>query len=200
MGEAQVALNTGSALPVEYREIIESNVAECERLSGIVDNLLFVARVDAARESIERKKFDGGAAVEKIAAFYRTLAEDRNVGIHCSGEGEIYADPVLFERAVSNLVDNALRFTPDGGEIKISIMIRDAHSEITVSDNGCGIAAEHLPRVFDRFYRADPSRSSGGAGLGLALVKSIVDLHGGTVKVESEVGHGTIVTIIFPKA
>ena len=78
-------------------------------------------------------------------------------------------------------------------------MARDAHSEITVSDNGCGIAPEHLPRVFDRFYRADSSRSSGGAGLGLALVKSIVDLHGGLARIESEVGHGTIVTIIFPR-
>ncbi len=136
MGEGQVAL-TRERTPSEYREVIESTVAECERLSGIVDNLLFVARVDAARESIERKKFDGRAAVEKIAAFYRTLAEDRHVAIHCSGEGEIYADPVLFERAVSNLVDNALRFTPDGGEIKISVMVRDAHSEIAVSDNGC---------------------------------------------------------------
>ena len=197
MGEGQVAL-TRERTPSEYREVIESNVAECERLSGIVDNLLFVARVDAARESIERKKFDGGAAVEKIAAFYRTLAEDRHVAIHCSGEGEIYADPVLFERAVSNLVDNALRFTPDGGEIKISITLRDAHSEIAVSDNGCGIAPEHLPRVFDRFYRVDSSRSSDGAGLGLALVKSIVDLHGGSVRIDSEVGHGTIVVLIFP--
>jgi two-component system heavy metal sensor histidine kinase CusS len=197
MGEGQVAL-TRQRTPSEYREVIESNVAECERLSGIVDNLLFVARVDAARESIERKKFDGSAAVEKIAAFYRTLAEDRHVAIHCSGEGEIYADPVLFERAVSNLVDNALRFTPDGGEIKISITLRDAHSEIAVSDNGCGIAPEHLPRVFDRFYRVDSSRSSDGAGLGLALVKSIVDLHRGSVRINSEVGHGTIVVIIFP--
>jgi two-component system heavy metal sensor histidine kinase CusS len=154
--------------------------------------------VDAARESIERKKFDGGAAVEKIAAFYRTLAEDRDVAIHCSGEGEIYADPVLFERAMSNLVDNALRFTPDGGEIKISIRIRDAHSEIAVSDNGCGIAPEHLPRVFDRFYRADPSRSSGGAGLGLALLKSIVELHGGSARIQSEVSRGTTVTLAFP--
>jgi len=197
MGEGQVAL-TRERTPREYREVIESNVAECERLSGIVDNLLFVARVDAARESIERKKFDGGAAVEKIATFYRMLAEERHVAIHCSGEGEIYADPVLFERAISNLVDNALRFTCDGGEIKISIMARDAHSEIAVSDNGCGIAQEHLPRVFDRFYRVDSSRSSGGAGLGLALVKSIVDLHGGLARVESEVGRGTTVTLTFP--
>jgi two-component system heavy metal sensor histidine kinase CusS len=138
--------------------------------------------------------------VEKIATFYRTLAEDRNVAIHCSGEGEIYADPVLFQRAVSNLVDNALRFTPEGGTIQISIRVKTAHCEVTVSDDGCGITPEHLPRVFDRFYRADSSRSSDGAGLGLALVKSIVDLHGGTARIESEVGHGTVVTTIFPKA
>ena len=197
MGEGQVAL-TRQRTPSEYREVIESTIAECERLSGIVDNLLFVARADAAREPIERKLFDGRAAVEKIAAFYRTIAEDRHVAINCNGQGEIYGDPVLFERALSNLVDNALRFTRDGGEIEISITIRDAHSEVTVSDNGCGIAAEHLPRVFDRFYRADSSRSSDGAGLGLALVKSIVDLHGGSARIESEVNRGTTVVLTFP--
>jgi two-component system heavy metal sensor histidine kinase CusS len=197
MGEGQVAL-TRERTPSEYREVIESSVAECERLSGIVDNLLFVARVDAARESIERKLFDARAAVEKIATFYRTLAEDRNVAIHCSGEGEIYADPVLFQRAVSNLVDNALRFTPEGGTIQISITVKAAHSEVKVSDNGCGITPEHLPRVFDRFYRADSSLSSDGTGLGLALVKSIVDLHGGTARIESEVNRGTKVILVFP--
>jgi two-component system heavy metal sensor histidine kinase CusS len=197
LGEAQVTL-TRERSPEEYREVIESTIAECERLSGIVDNLLFVARVDAARESIERKEFDGRAAVEKIAAFYRTIAEDRHIAINCTGEGEIYGDPVLFGRAVSNLVDNALRFTPDGGTIQISITVKAAHSEVTVSDNGCGIAPEHLPRVFDRFYRVDSSRSSDGAGLGLALVKSIVDLHGGSAKIESEANRGTTGTVTFP--
>jgi two-component system heavy metal sensor histidine kinase CusS len=197
MGEGQVAL-TRERTPDEYREVIESTIAECERLSGIVDNLLFVARVDAASEPIERKLFDGRAALEKIAAFYQTVAEDRHIAIHCIGEGEICADPVLFGRAASNLVDNALRFTPEGGEIKISIAIRDTLSEVAVSDSGCGIAPEHLPRVFDRFYRADSSRSTAGAGLGLALVKSIADLHGGSAKIESEVGRGTTVTLTFP--
>jgi len=198
MGEAQVAL-TRERTPSEYREVIESTIAECERLSGIVDNLLFVARVDAARESIERKLIDARAAVEKIATFYQTLAEDRNVAIHCSGEGEIYVDPALFERALGNLMDNALRFTPEGGTIQISITVKAAHSEVTVSDNGYGITPEHLPRVFDRFYRVDSSRSSDGAGLGLALVKSIIDLHGGSAKIESEVNRGTTVTLTFPK-
>ena len=198
LGEAQVAL-TRDRTSDEYRDVIESTVVECERLSGIVDNLLFVARADGAREPIERKQFDARAALEKIATFYRTLAEDRHVAVNCTGEGEIYGDPVLFDRAVSNLVDNALRFTPDGGAIQLSIAESAAHSEVTVGDSGCGIPSEHLPRVFDRFYRGDSSRSSAGAGLGLALVKSIVDLHGGSAKIESAVNCGTTVVLTFLK-
>jgi two-component system heavy metal sensor histidine kinase CusS len=197
LGEAQVTL-TRARTPDEYREVIESIVAECERLSGIVDNLLFLARAEAADQQIQRTRFDGRAALEKIAAYYQTIAEDRDVTIACTGQGKIQADPVLFSRAVSNLVDNSLRFTPDGGAIRISVAERNEHSEISVSDTGSGIAAEHLPRVFDRFYRADSSRSSHGAGLGLALVKSIVDLHGGSARMQSELGRGTTVTLIFP--
>jgi len=197
MGEAQVAL-TRDRTAADYRETIESTVAECERLSRIVDNLLFVARVDAAREPIARKWFDARAAVEKITAFYQVIADDHSVTINCSGDGQIYADPDLFERAVGNLLDNALRFTPEHGSIHIGLSKPKADFEVAVSDSGCGIAAEHLPRVFDRFYRAESSRGSDGAGLGLALVKSIVDLHGGSAKIDSEVGRGTTVKLTFP--
>src|SRR6266536_3884376 len=197
IGEAQVAL-TRDRTGAEYRETIESTVGECERLSRIVDNLLFVARVDAAREPIARKRFDGRTASEKIAAFYQTIAEERHITISCSGEGQIYADPDLFERAVGNLLDNALRFTPENGSIQIALSEHEANFEVAVSDNGSGIAPEHLPRVFDRFYRAESSRGSDGAGLGLALVKSIVDLHGGSATIRSQVGHGTTVTLRFP--
>jgi two-component system heavy metal sensor histidine kinase CusS len=197
LGEAQVAL-TRDRTSAEYRETIESTIGECERLSGIVDNLLFVARVDAAREPIARRQFDARAAVEKIAAFYQTIAEDRHVAISCSGEGQIYADPALFERAVGNLVDNALRFTPEHGSIQIALAQHAADFEVEVNDNGCGIAPEHLPRVFDRFYRAESSRGSDGAGLGRALVKSIVELHSGSARIQSEVGRGTTVTLSFP--
>jgi two-component system heavy metal sensor histidine kinase CusS len=197
MGEAQVAL-TRERTAAEYRETIESTIGECERLSRIVDNLLFVARVDAAREPIARKRFDARKAVEKIAAFYQTIGEDHHVAISCSGEGQIYADPDLFERAVGNLLDNALRFTPQNGSIQIALSERDGDFEVAVSDNGCGIAAEHLPRVFDRFYRAESSRTSDGAGLGLALVKSIVELHGGSAAIQSQAGEGTTVKLIFP--
>ncbi len=197
LGEAQVTLTRDRTAP-EYRQTIESTVAECERLSRIVDNLLFVARVDAAREPIACKRFDARAAVEKIAEFYQTIAEDHHVTITCSGYGQIYADPDLFERAVGNLLDNALRFTPERGVIRIALSKHDTHFEVTVIDNGCGIAPEHLPQVFDRFYRAESSRGSDGAGLGLALVKSIVDLHGGSASIRSEMGRGTTVRLTFP--
>jgi two-component system heavy metal sensor histidine kinase CusS len=196
LGEAQVALTRDRSAD-EFRETIESTVAECERLSGIVDNLLFVARADAATEPIERQNFEARDVAEKIAAFYGAAAEDRHIEIECAGHAQIFADPVLFERALSNLIDNALRFTPDGGKIKIDIAAHDGHTEIAVIDSGSGIAPEHLPHVFDRFYRADASRSSTGTGLGLALVKSIVDLHGGSVKIQSEIDCGTSVVLSF---
>jgi two-component system heavy metal sensor histidine kinase CusS len=196
-GEAEVTL-TRARTPEEYRQVIESSVSECERLAGIVDNLLFLARAEAAEGHIQRTVFDGHVAVEKIAAFYEPIAEERHVPVTCLGEGDIHADPMLFGRAVSNLVENALRFTPAGGTITISIAPRAAAAEVSVKDTGCGISAEHLPRVFDRFYRIDSSRSSRGVGLGLALVKSIMDLHGGTAVAESEVARGTTVTLTFP--
>jgi two-component system, OmpR family, heavy metal sensor histidine kinase CusS len=197
LGEAQVAL-TRTRSAEEYRAIIESSVAECERLSGLVDNLLFLARAEAADGHIQRTKFDGKLAVEKIAALYEPVAEEQQITISCQGEAEIYADPMLFGRAINNLMENALRYTSAGGSIVISIIAGPIKSEISVKDTGCGIAAEHLPRVWDRFYRADSSRSSAGVGLGLALVKSIADLHGGSAIISSQVNRGTTVTITFP--
>jgi two-component system heavy metal sensor histidine kinase CusS len=197
IGEAQVAL-TRDRSAAEYRHTIESAIGECERLSRIVDNLLFVARVDAEREPITRKRFDARAATEKIVTFYESVAEDRHVRFRCSGDGQIEADPDLFERALANLLDNALRFTPENGSIEIRLSDQNTDFEVAVIDSGSGIAAEHLPRVFDRFYRAEPSRGSDGAGLGLALVKSIVELHGGSVMIQSDVGRGTTVKLRFP--
>ena len=198
-GEAEVAL-TRSRTPEEYRAVIESTVAECLHLTHIVDNLLFLARTDAAEGLLQRTTFAGRAALEKIAAFYEPVAEEQNVTITCRGEADLFADEMLLGRAVSNLLENALHYTPAGGTILLSIERRGGQAEISVTDTGSGIAAEDLPRVFDRFYRADSSRSSEGLGLGLALVKSITDLHGGTATIESEVGRGTTVTLTFPNA
>ncbi len=196
-GEAEVAL-TRPRSPNEYEAVIESSVAECARLSGIIDNLLFLARAEAAESKVQRSLFDGRSAIERIAAYNEAIAEERQLTITCQGDGQVYADPILFGRAVSNLVDNAVRFTQDGGQIAIALASNAQGAEVVISDTGCGIPAAHISRVFDRFYRVDASRSTEGTGLGLALVKSIADLHGGSISVESEVGRGTVVTLRFP--
>jgi len=196
-GEAEVTLTRPRTLE-EYRTVIESIAAECERLSGVVDNLLFLARAEAVDRQIERNVFGARPAIEKIAAYYRTVAEERGISITNKGDGEVYANALLFDRALSNLLDNALRFTPDGGKIIIATEIKPDRTELAIEDTGCGIPPQHLPRIFDRFYRADSSRSSQGTGLGLALVKSITNLHGGSVEVASEVNRGTTVTLTFP--
>src|SRR5262249_33263672 len=144
------------------------------------------------------KQFAARAAVEEIAAFYQTVADDHHVTISCSGDGQIYADPDLFERAVGNLLDNALRFTREQGSIDVWLSKHDGNVEGAVRDTDAGTAAEYLPSVFDRLYRAESSRSSDGAGLGLALVKSIVDLHSGSATIASEIGRGTTVKLVFP--
>ncbi len=196
-GEAEVAL-TRPRSAEEYREVLESSVTECERLSAIIDNLLFLARADARQGLAARTWFDGRTACEKIAGYFSTLAEERQVSISCQGEGEIYADALLFGRAVSNLVENALRHVPDGGRVEIVLRINQAGAEVAIQDDGAGIEAAHLPRIFDRFYRADSARSSQGTGLGLALVKSIMDLHGGTAQADSAAGTGAVLTLTFP--
>jgi two-component system, OmpR family, heavy metal sensor histidine kinase CusS len=136
--------------------------------------------------------------IEKIASYYRTIAEERGISITNEGDGDVYADPLLFDRALSNLLDNALRFTPDRGKITIRSRSRNDRTELAVEDTGCGIAPHHLSRIFDRFYRVDSSRSSKGTGLGLALVKSITDLHGGSATATSELNRGTTITLTFP--
>jgi two-component system heavy metal sensor histidine kinase CusS len=199
-GEAGVAL-ARSRTPEEYRRTLESSLEEFERLSRLIDNLLFLARAESPTAAIARDHFDARRAVEAVREFYEALAEDRGVAVHCEGQGTVHADPVLFRQAVSNLLSNALTHTPRGGRVSVSVNPSAAGGlEVAIADTGCGIAPEHLPRLFDRFYRADPARSHHphGAGLGLAIVKSIMTLHGGSVTVESAPGKGARFTLIFP--
>ncbi|MFL6538226.1 MAG: heavy metal sensor histidine kinase [Chthoniobacterales bacterium] len=197
LGEAQVAL-TRRRTADEYRAVVESQVDECERLARTIDNLLFLARAEGAERQVHRERLDARAAIEKLANYYSALAEERQVTITCSGRGEIQADPVLFERALINLLDNAVRFTAAGGNIAISAQPEGDATCVIVTDTGTGIPAEHLPHIFDRFYRVDASRSSAGTGLGLSLVRSIAELHDGSVSIASEPGKGTSVRLNFP--
>ncbi|HEX4666113.1 MAG TPA: heavy metal sensor histidine kinase [Chthoniobacterales bacterium] len=195
-GEAEGALTKPRAAD-EYREVIESGLEELQRLSGMIDNLLFIARAETIG-SLSRSYFDGRAAIEKIREFYEAVSQEQGVEIRCRGEGGIYAEPVLFRRALINLITNALRFTPSGGEVVVSLASRNGGSEVSVADTGCGISSEHVPNVFNRFFRGDAQRNAAGSGLGLSIVKSIMEIHKGGVSVQSEKGKGTVVTLEFP--
>ena len=196
-GETEVALSKPRNTD-EYREILESNLEEFGRLSRIVETLLFLARAENTGIPLHTARLDGKAELEAICSYHEAMAEEKGVRLICEGEGFVYADAQLFKRVLSNLLLNALQHTPSGGEIRLSLASADDGSaSVSVQDTGCGIAAEYLPKLFDRFYRVDPARSEGGTGLGLAIVKSIMDLHGGSVSITSEPNRGTVVTLYF---
>jgi len=200
MGEAEVALSR-SRTSDEYRQVLESSIEECRRLSRLVEELLFLARADRAETRIERVELDARRELQAVREFHELVASEKSIAVTCEGGAILNADPILFRRAVSNLLSNALQYTPSGGEVTLSAANRaDGSTEITVRDTGIGIAPEHLPKIFDRFYRGDPARSGGsqGTGLGLAIVKSIMSLHGGAVTAQSTPGQGTTVTLVFP--
>ncbi|MGH8627519.1 MAG: heavy metal sensor histidine kinase [Gammaproteobacteria bacterium] len=201
-GEAGVALSQ-TRTSDEYRRTLESSLEEYARLSRLIDNLLFLARADGPITGITRTACDVRKAIEGVREYYEALAADRGIEIVCGGEATLQADPVLFRQAISNLLANALNYTPRGGTVSMNVRQQDDRTvEVTVTDTGLGIPAAHLPRIFDRFYRVDPapSQQPNPSGLGLAIVKSIMALHGGAVSVQSEVGKGSTFTVRFPPA
>jgi len=199
MDEAEITLS-GARTSEDYRLVLESSLEEYGRLSRMIDSLLFLARAEIAQTCIERSRLDVHGELEAVLAFYEALADDHGVALFCQGEAGLDADPILLRRALSNLLSNALRHTPRGGQIALAVQASDVALEISVADSGCGIAPEHLPKLFDRFYRADAARvhSAEGSGLGLAIVKSIMVLHGGSALIASTPGKGTTVTLRFP--
>ena len=201
MGQTEVALSK-ERQPDEYRRILESNLEEYQRLSRMIDGLLFLARAENPKTRIERSRQDASGELEAIREFHEALAEDQGVSVTCKGQAVLFADPILFRRAVSNLLSNALRHTPKGGQIVLSSeQTADHGALVRVSDTGCGISDEDLPGLCERLYCPDhgTARCAEGTGLGLAIVKSIAELHSGTVAVASSPGQGTVVTLHFPK-
>jgi two-component system heavy metal sensor histidine kinase CusS len=184
----------------EYREVVESSIEEYQRLASMIDSLLFLARTENAETRVDKAKLEVGPEIDTILDLYDAAAREQNVAVTRQGDARVNADPMLFRRALNNVVSNALQHTPSGGQVQVSVVSEpDETVAIKVQDSGYGIGPEHLSRIFDRFYRADAARSSNpaGTGLGLAIVKSIMELHGGLVSAESRVGVGTIVTLTF---
>jgi two-component system heavy metal sensor histidine kinase CusS len=199
--QAEVALQRPRP-PEEYREVLGSCLEECGRLSRLIDSLLFLARAEDPKTELATAPVDVAAELRAIRELFDPAAAEAGVrvGVESADGLVVRVDRTLFHQAVGNLVSNALAHTPAGGIVTLSAESAGAGVAVAVRDTGPGIPAENLPFVFDRFYRADPARSpaTGRVGLGLALVKAIAELHGGTVAAESPPGRGTTVTLTLP--
>lgn len=200
MGQSQVALSRVRSTE-EYRNVLESNLEEYERLARMIGDMLFLAKADNTQALLHVEKFDLRAELDKVTAFYEAVAEESNLKIICEGESSVAADPIMTQRAIANLLSNAIRHTSPGGTIHARITTADNSVTLHISNPGVGIASEHLTKVFDRFYQIDDARerSEAGTGLGLAIVQSIMRLHGGNVSVVSEPGKITCFTLQFPQ-
>jgi len=176
------------------------------RLGATVEDLLTLARADAGERPVERKRIFLDDLALDAASAARALAERRGVALEVGAfeEGVVEGDPALVRQLLMIVLDNAVKFTPAGGRVRLDVSAPGGQAEVVVADTGAGITAEQLPHIFERFYRGDPSRARGngaeGAGLGLAIARWIADAHGARIDVTSEPGRGTRVAIKFPAA
>jgi len=181
-----------------YVHIIQEEVDRIDRLVG---DLLDLARYEASGVSLSAEEVPVSELFDRVVARHEQAARDKQVAIEVrlpDEEMSVVADPGRLEQALQNLASNALRHTPAGGRITVSAEQRDGRTWLRVTDTGAGIAAEHLPHVFDRFYKADPARSQTGSGLGLSIVKAIVERHGGRVSARSTPAAETVFEIELP--
>jgi two-component system, OmpR family, heavy metal sensor histidine kinase CusS len=201
-GEAEVALARARTVD-EYRDVLGSCLEEVVRLSDLISDLLFLARAESPLTYLHRGPVDVGELLGSVREYYEASAAEGGISLTTTLAAEPLIadmDRTLIQRAVGNLVANAVAHTPPGGAVVLGANAEASGIRIEVSDTGAGIPTEALPRVFDRFYRVDASRThaSGGTGLGLAIVQSIMVLHGGKADIASQLGEGTQVSLHIP--
>jgi two-component system heavy metal sensor histidine kinase CusS len=201
MTQTQVAISKARSAD-QYREVLYSNLEEFERLARMISDMLFLAKADNGLIVPSSELVDLAAEARELFGYYEAFAEEQGVSLELAGGGVARGDRLMLRRALSNLLSNAIRHTPRGESVKVQIERRNAEEiQLSVENPGGQIEPEHLPRLFDRFYRIDRSRQKAGegAGLGLAITKSIVEAHRGTIRVVSANG-STRFAIAFPAA
>jgi heavy metal sensor kinase len=190
--------------PAEYQELLRSLREDAARMTQLVGELLTLARADAGQQLLTREELDLGELISSVVQAMQPLALQRGVQLseHVQPRVTVSGDQTRLAQLVINLVDNALRYTSAQGRVNVAVSSQAGWAELRVEDAGVGIAAEHLPHLFERFYRADTARArtDGGSGLGLAIAHWITEAHGGQISVESEVGHGSTFIVRIPLA
>jgi signal transduction histidine kinase len=190
------------SLPAAVTDGIGSALEESNRMAKIVNSLMTISRLDCGGEQIEHAPVDLVEVVAVTLDHMSLLAEEKHISLRFESGAAIYVtgDSMRLKQIVVNLVDNAIKYTPDGGDVSVFVTAEQKKAILKVTDTGIGIPAASLPLVFNRFYRADQARSreSGGTGLGLSIVRAICDVHGGEAFVESIDGRGTTFRIELP--
>jgi PAS domain S-box-containing protein len=193
------------AIPADVTERVDIMRQAAAQIDALIQDLLDVTRLEAGRLTVSAQDVEPAPLVEAALYAMRTLSESGGVTLEATYEEplrEVHADPERVTQLLSNLVGNALKFTPAGGQVKVRVQPHGDGVMVSVEDNGSGIAADQLPHVFDRFYQVSGSRkgSRHGAGLGLPISRGIVEAHGGTIAIESAPGRGTTVRFTLPGA
>ena len=199
-GTAEIALTTGKS-PAEYETMAASVIEECDRLLSIINTMLMISKTEAGVEKPSGERIDLADLVREACELFGTTAEDRGLTLSCDvPEGCVIAgDARMLQRLLANLLDNAIKYTPTGGKVEVSLAATAGQgATLTVKDTGIGISAADLPRIFERFYRGDRSRSEAGTGLGLSLARAIARAHGGEITVESRPGEGSVFVVTLP--
>lgn len=201
-GELELALRSKKNSPKEFREVLASAFEETIRMSSIIENLLSLTKADLGRAQTEFQDVWLRKIVQELSEDSEMLAENKNITIVVGqlDDALISGDPVRLRQLLLNLIDNAIKYTPVEGTVGISLVREEGVAKVIISDTGIGIPKEEQSKIFDRFYRVDKARSRemGGSGLGLAISKWIVELHRGSISVESESDKGSTFTVTFP--
>ena len=199
-GIAEMTLTTGKSVR-EYEDMAVNTIDECDELLDMINTMLEISETEAGTVTLASKKIDLSSMLKDASDLFRAAAEAKGLTIvfkPCDNSF-VYGDTPKLQRLMVNLMDNAVKYTPPGGKITVSVEKFDGRVVTAISDTGIGISQEDLPKVFTRFFKCDPSRSQAGSGLGLNLAKAIVHSHGGTISVTSSPGKGSTFTVSLPQ-
>ena len=201
-GEIEVALRSGRTME-EYRQVLTSSLEEIEKISRLVEGLMLLARADSGVLRMDHQPVALHELIAEIAARMQKMAADRGIGLHLEDLAPvtISGDREQLQRLLLNLIDNAIKYTPTGGRISLSLSAEGDQAQISVTDTGIGLSADEQVQIFTRFYRAAEARSQsgGGVGLGLCIAQSIAEAHGGKIQVLSHPGQGSTFTVVLPE-
>ena len=195
-GTAEVTLTTGKSLN-DYENQAASTIEECDRLLGMINTMLMISKTEAGVDKLAREEIDLARLIQEACELFEPSAEDQGVILTCMAPAgaHVFGDARMIQRMLSNLLDNAIKYTPSGGTVTVSLSEKGGRVLVSVQDTGCGISPGDLPRIFERFYRSDQSRSKPGIGLGLSLARAIARAHGGDITATSTLDQGSTFTV-----